>query len=98
MNRTDGRWPSEFMFLSSESPMDDSRFLAELQRLRCTPQLRTQSNWGRIDADWIRHSGRIQQRWDKLTDDDRALVDGNRGASGGASQDVTTTENRKLKR
>ncbi|MET0667832.1 MAG: CsbD family protein, partial [Methyloceanibacter sp.] len=35
-------------------------------------------NWDRIEGNWKQFSGKVQQQWGKLTDDDLNVVEGRR--------------------
>lgn len=35
-------------------------------------------NWDRLEDDWKQLSGKVQEKWGKLTDDDLAFVNGKR--------------------
>ena len=43
-------------------------------------------NWDRIEGKWKEMTGKVQQRWGKLTDDDLATVKGNRRELAGKIQ------------
>lgn len=38
----------------------------------------THMNWDRIEGDWKQLSGKVKERWGKLTDDDLAVINGKR--------------------
>lgn len=35
-------------------------------------------NWDRIEGDWKQFSGKVKEKWGKLTDDDLAAINGKR--------------------
>ena len=43
-------------------------------------------NWDQIEGKWKEMTGTVQQRWGKLTDDDLAMVKGNRRELAGKIQ------------
>ncbi|XHS77938.1 CsbD family protein [Burkholderiaceae bacterium UC74_6] len=44
-------------------------------------------NWDRIEGNWKQLTGRIQEQWGKLTDDDLDIADGQRHALAGRIQE-----------
>ncbi len=44
-------------------------------------------NWDRISGNWKQATGRVMQRWGKLTDDDLTAVAGNRDVLTGKIQE-----------
>jgi uncharacterized protein YjbJ (UPF0337 family) len=45
-------------------------------------------NWDRIEGDWKMLSGKVQERWGKLTDDDLDVIQGKREQLEGKIQKV----------
>ena len=45
-------------------------------------------NWDRIEGNWRQFTGRVKQRWGKLTDDDLDRIDGRREELEGALQET----------
>ena len=45
-------------------------------------------NWDRIEGDWMMLSGKVQERWGKLTDDDLDIIQGRREQLEGKIQKV----------
>jgi uncharacterized protein YjbJ (UPF0337 family) len=45
-------------------------------------------NWDRIEGNWKQFSGKVQQQWGKLTDDDLDVIDGKREELSGRIQEV----------
>lgn len=45
-------------------------------------------NWDRIEGNWKQLSGKVQQQWGKLTNDDLDLIDGRREELAGRIQEV----------
>ena len=45
-------------------------------------------NWDRIEGDWKMLSGKVQERWGKLTDDDLDVIQGRREQLEGKIQNV----------
>ena len=43
-------------------------------------------NWDRIEGNWKQFSGKIQQQWGKLTNDDLDVIDGRREELSGRIQ------------
>ena len=35
-------------------------------------------NWDRIEGDWKQLTGKVKEKWGKLTDDELAVIDGRR--------------------
>jgi len=35
-------------------------------------------NWDRIEGDWKQFSGKVKEKWGKLTDDDLTVINGKR--------------------
>ena len=35
-------------------------------------------NWDRVQGDWKQFTGKVKEKWGKLTDDDLTLINGNR--------------------
>lgn len=35
-------------------------------------------NWDQVEGNWKKLSGKVQQQWGKLTDDDLDVIEGNR--------------------
>jgi uncharacterized protein YjbJ (UPF0337 family) len=44
-------------------------------------------NWDRIEGNWKQFTGKVQQQWGKLTDDDLQLVEGRRNELVGRIQE-----------
>lgn len=44
-------------------------------------------NWDRIEGDWKQFSGKVKEKWGKLTDDDLAVINGKREQLEGRIQD-----------
>jgi uncharacterized protein YjbJ (UPF0337 family) len=38
----------------------------------------TQMNWDRIEGDWKQLTGKVKEKWGKLTDDDLTVINGKR--------------------
>ena len=36
-------------------------------------------NWDRVQGDWKQFTGKVKEKWGKLTDDDLTVINGNRG-------------------
>lgn len=45
-------------------------------------------NWDRIEGNWKQFSGKVQQQWGKLTNDDLDVIDGRREELAGRIQKV----------
>ena len=45
-------------------------------------------NWDRIEGNWRQFTGRIKQRWGKLTDDDLDRINGRREELEGSLQET----------
>jgi uncharacterized protein YjbJ (UPF0337 family) len=45
-------------------------------------------NWDRIEGNWKQFKGKVRQQWGKLTDDDLAVIDGDREELSGRIQEV----------
>lgn len=45
-------------------------------------------NWDRIEGNWKQFSGKVQQQWGKLTNDDLDVIDGRREELSGRIQKV----------
>ena len=45
-------------------------------------------NWDRIEGNWKQFSGKVQQQWGKLTNDDLDVIDGRREELSGRLQKV----------
>jgi uncharacterized protein YjbJ (UPF0337 family) len=43
-------------------------------------------NWDRIEGNWKQFTGKVQQQWGKLTDDDLDVIDGRREELSGRIQ------------
>ena len=43
-------------------------------------------NWDRIEGNWKQFSGKVQQQWGKLTNDDLDVIDGHREELSGRIQ------------
>ena len=43
-------------------------------------------NWDRIEGNWKQFSGKVQQQWGKLTNDDLDVIDGRRDELSGRIQ------------
>jgi uncharacterized protein YjbJ (UPF0337 family) len=43
-------------------------------------------NWDRIEGNWKQFSGKVQQQWGKLTNDDLDVIDGRREELSGRIQ------------
>ena len=43
-------------------------------------------NWDRVEGNWTEFKGRVQQQWDKLTNDDLEVVKGKRTELSGRLQ------------
>jgi uncharacterized protein YjbJ (UPF0337 family) len=50
----------------------------QLSRSHDQPEKELTMNWDRIQGDWKQFSGRVKEKWGKLTDDDLAKVNGKR--------------------
>jgi uncharacterized protein YjbJ (UPF0337 family) len=35
-------------------------------------------NWDRVQGDWKQFTGKVKEKWGKLTDDDLTVINGNR--------------------
>ena len=44
-------------------------------------------NWDRIEGNWKQAKGKVKEQWGKLTDDDIALVNGERDQLAGKIQE-----------
>jgi uncharacterized protein YjbJ (UPF0337 family) len=45
-------------------------------------------NWDRIEGNWKQFTGKVQQQWGKLTNDDLDVIDGRREELSGRIQKV----------
>ena len=48
-------------------------------------------NWDTIKGDWKQFSGKVKEKWGKLTDDDLAKINGQREQLEGNSRSATVT-------
>src|SRR5678815_4641427 len=46
--------------------------------MACFKQRRWTMNWDRIEGNWKQFTGKVKEKWGKLTDDEIAQIDGNR--------------------
>jgi uncharacterized protein YjbJ (UPF0337 family) len=44
-------------------------------------------NWDRIEGNWKRFSGKVKEKWGKLTDDDLSVINGRRDQLEGKIQE-----------
>ena len=44
-------------------------------------------DWNRIEDNWKQFGGRVKEKWGKLTDDDRAVINGRRDQLEGKIQE-----------
>ncbi len=45
-------------------------------------------NWDEIEGNWVEFKGRVKEQWGKLTDDDLAVIKGNRDRLAGRLQQL----------
>lgn len=45
-------------------------------------------NWDRIEGNWKKFAGRVQEQWGKLTDDDLDVIEGRRESLSGRIQEI----------
>lgn len=48
-------------------------------------------NWDQVEGNWKQHSGAVQQKWGKLTDDDLTVIAGKRRELAGKIQECYGT-------
>jgi uncharacterized protein YjbJ (UPF0337 family) len=48
--------------------------------------METKMNWDRIEGNWKQFSGKVTQKWGKLTNDDLDVIDGKRTELAGRLQ------------
>ena len=58
--------------------VEDDRVDADDRRCRPPDPFRTEDemNWDRVEGNWKQFTGKVKEKWGKLTEDDLTVIDG----------------------